>query len=302
MELTHIKYFLEVARTEHVTQSAKNLCIVQPALTHAIHRLEDELGVKLFKTSGRNIKLTEAGDYFYKKVKPLYEDIEALPARLRAKSDKQTITVSVKVLAASSFVANAIILYKKQSPALRFYLVQKEESSLYDICVQTYSNYRPQENPDEETFVCSENIYLAVPNTAQYKKRDSISLHELGDTNFIGLYGSKQLHKICDDYCERIGFNSHVVFESDNALVVKDAIASGLGVGFWPEFSWGKVNNRKIRLLKITDAEFKRDIVITLRRVKQDNSHIEGFYKFLVGMLKRASKKKADLKKLSGEK
>ena len=47
MELTHIKYFLEVARTEHVTQSARNLCIVQPALTHAIHKLEDELGVKL---------------------------------------------------------------------------------------------------------------------------------------------------------------------------------------------------------------------------------------------------------------
>ena len=56
MELTHLKYFLEVARTEHVTQSAKTLCIVQPALTHALHKLEDELGVKLFKTQGRNIK------------------------------------------------------------------------------------------------------------------------------------------------------------------------------------------------------------------------------------------------------
>ncbi len=291
MELTHIKYFLEVARTEHVTQSAKNLCIVQPALTHAIHKLEDELGVKLFKSSGRNIKLTEAGDYFYKKVKPLYEDIEALPARLRAKSDKQAITVSVKVLAASSFVTNAVIQYKKQAPALRFYLVQKEESSLYDICVQTYANYHAQNDPDEETFVCSENIYLAVPNTAQYRKLDSISLHELGDTNFIGLYGSKQLHTICDEYCSRIGFSSHVIFESDNALVVKDAIASGIGVGFWPEFSWGKVDTRRIRLLKITDADFKRDIVISMRRVKQDNSQIEQFYKFLTGQLKRASQK-----------
>lgn len=291
MELTHIKYFLEVARTEHVTQSAKNLCIVQPALTHAIHKLEDELGVKLFKSSGRNIKLTEAGDYFYKKVKPLYEDIEALPARLRAKSDKQAITVSVKVLAASSFVTNAVIQYKKQAPALRFYLVQKEESSLYDVCVQTYANYHAQNDPDEETFVCSENIYLAVPNTAQYRKLDSISLHELGDTNFIGLYGSKQLHTICDEYCSRIGFSSHVIFESDNALVVKDAIASGIGVGFWPEFSWGKVDTRRIRLLKITDADFKRDIVISMRRVKQDNSQIEQFYKFLTGQLKRASQK-----------
>ena len=287
MELTHIKYFLEVARTEHVTQSARNLCIVQPALTHAIHKLEDELGVKLFKTSGRNIKLTEAGDYFYKKVKPLYEDIEALPARLRAKSDKQAVTISVKVLAASSFVANAIIQYKKKTPGIRFYLVQKEESTLYDICVQTFAEYRPQENTDEETFVCTEEIFLAVPNNAQYKKRDSISLHELGDTDFIGLYGSKQVHKICSDYCDRIGFRSHDIFESDNALVVKDAIASGLGVGFWPEFSWGKVDSRKIRLLKITDADFKRDIVVTYRRIKQDNSHLEKFYKFIVGQLSK---------------
>ena len=33
MELTHLKYFLEVAKNEHVTKSARNLCIVQPALT-----------------------------------------------------------------------------------------------------------------------------------------------------------------------------------------------------------------------------------------------------------------------------
>jgi len=290
MELTHIKYFLEVARTEHITKSARTLCIVQPALTHAIHKLEDELGVKLFKASGRNIKLTEAGNYFYKKVKPLYEDLEALPARLRAKSDLQMVTVSLKVLAASSFVTNAVVQYKRNAPNLRFYLVQREESTLYDICIQTFKNYHRQENPDTETFVCSENIYLAVPNTAEYRKRDSISLHELGDTNFIGLYGSKQLHTICEEYCNSIGFRSHVIFESDNALAVKDAIASGIGVGFWPEFSWGKVNNRKIKLLKITDAEFKRDIVISYSKNKQDNSYVEGFYKFLVSLLKRASK------------
>ena len=81
-----------------------------------------------------------------------------------------------------------------------------------------------------------------------------------------------------------------MIFESDNALAVKDAIASGIGVGFWPEFSWGKINTRKIKLLKITDAEFKRDIVITYVKNKQDNSHVEGFYKFLVSLLRRVSK------------
>ena len=297
MELTHLKYFLEVARTEHVTQSAKTLCIVQPALTHALHKLEEELGVKLFKTQGRNIKLTEIGEYFYKKVKPLYEDIESLPAQLRAMENEQSATVNLNVLAASSFVTNAVILYKRNDPDLRFNLVQNEETTLYDICVRTYANYKASrhyggEDPDEENFVCTENIYLAVPNTAQYRKRDSISLKELQETNFIGLYGSKQLRSIFNEYCERIGFKTHITFESDNALAVKDAIASGIGVGFWPEFSWGRITNRRIRLLKITDAEFKRDIVITLRKNKQDNSRAERFYQFLTGLLRRASSRR----------
>lgn len=297
MELTHLKYFLEVARTEHVTQSAKTLCIVQPALTHALHKLEEELGVKLFKTQGRNIKLTEIGEYFYKKVKPLYEDIESLPAQLRAMENEQSATVNLNVLAASSFVTNAVILYKRNDPDLRFNLVQNEETTLYDICVRTYANYKASrhyggEDPDEENFVCTENIYLAVPNTAQYRKRDSISLKELQETNFIGLYGSKQLRSIFNEYCERIGFKTRITFESDNALAVKAAIASGIGVGFWPEFSWGRINNRRIRLLKITDAEFKRDIVITLRKNKQDISRSERFYQFLTGLLMRASSRR----------
>jgi DNA-binding transcriptional LysR family regulator len=211
-------------------------------------------------------------------------------------ADSQSSTVNLNVLAASTFVTNAVILYKSNDPDLRFNLVQNEETTLYDICVRTYANYRAPasesagDHADEESFVCTENIYLAVPNVAQYRKRDSISLHELENTNFIGLYGSKQLRNICNEYCERVGFKTHIIFESDNALAVKDAIAGGIGVGFWPGFSWGRVNNRKIRLLKITDAGFKRDIVVTLRRNKQDNARAERFFKFLTGMLKRASK------------
>ena len=68
-----------MARTEHVTHSAKNLCIVQPALTQAIHKLEDELGVSLFKNSGRNIKLTDSGKFFYERLLPLYEEYDGAP-------------------------------------------------------------------------------------------------------------------------------------------------------------------------------------------------------------------------------
>lgn len=40
MELMQIKYFLEVAESEHITMSAEKLHIAQPALTQAIKRFE----------------------------------------------------------------------------------------------------------------------------------------------------------------------------------------------------------------------------------------------------------------------
>ena len=291
MELTHLKYFLEVAKTEHVTKSARKLCIVQPALTQAIHKLEAELGVALFKMQGRNIKLTECGQFFYTRLQPLYDDIEALPDRLRAMANEMNQTVNLNVLAASSLVTNAVIKYKQTDPGLRINLIQNESTTLYDVCVNTFEKYEPEQNSDGETFVCSEKIFLAVPNTPQYKRRKSISLQDLKDENFIGLYGSKHLSTICDEFCSRVGFKTNVSFVSDNTTAVKDAIAGGVGVGFWPEFSWGRMDHRKVRLLEITDGVLKRDIVVRLLKNKQDNARVEQFFAFLCGYIKKESQK-----------
>jgi DNA-binding transcriptional LysR family regulator len=295
MELTQLKYFLEVARTEHVTQSAKNLCIVQPALTQAIHKLEDELGVLLFKNAGRNIKLTDSGKFFYEKLQPLYENMMALPALLKETADKQNNNIKLNVLAASTLITSAVIEYRQSNSDINVDIVQNEETSVFDICVRTYAVYRPEldNTNSDETFVHSEKIFLAVPNTAQYRKLDSISLFDLKDEKFIRLYGSKQYRQICNELCDSIGFHTNVTFESDNAAVVKEAVAAGIGVGFWPELSWGKMDHKRVKLLEITDADFKRDIVVSLRRNKQDNSKTEQFYNFLTKyILQRQSKKR----------
>ena len=289
MELTQLKYFLEVARTEHVTQSAKNLCIVQPALTQAIHKLEDELGVLLFKNSGRNIKLTDSGKFFYEKLQPLYENMMALPELLKATANKLNNNVKLNVLAASTLITSAVIEYKQSNPDIDVDIVQNEETSVFDICVRTYATYRPEldNTNSDETFVHSEKIFLAVPNTAQYKKLSSISLFDLKDEKFIRLYGSKQYRQICNELCDSIGFHTNVTFESDNAAVVKEAVAAGIGVGFWPELSWGKMDHKRVKLLEITDTDFKRDIVVSLRRNKQDNSKTEQFFNFLTKYILR---------------
>ncbi len=282
MELTQLKYFLEVAKNEHVTQSAKNLCIVQPALTQAIHKLEDELGVTLFKTSGRNIKLTESGRFFYNELQPIYNEMVALPKRLQEIVNQQNNNIKLNVLAASALITNVVIEYKQTHPYLNIDMIQNAETDLFDFCVRTFSTYKPELDSykNDAYFVRSEKIFLAVPNTAKYKKMTSISLFDI-EEKFIRLYGSKQYRKICNELCEKVGFKPEITFESDSSAAIKEAVAGGIGVCFWPEVSWGKMDHKKVKLLEITDCDFKRDIVISYRKNKQDSSSTDEFYDFM---------------------
>ena len=61
MELLQFRYFLEAARYENLTRAAEDLHIAQPALSQSIHRLESELGVKLFDRKNHRIYLNEIG-------------------------------------------------------------------------------------------------------------------------------------------------------------------------------------------------------------------------------------------------
>lgn len=56
-----MRYFLETAREENMTRAAERLFISQPTMSKQLKELENELGVKLFRRSNYNIKLTEAG-------------------------------------------------------------------------------------------------------------------------------------------------------------------------------------------------------------------------------------------------
>ena len=61
MELLQLKYFLQLARTQHVSKTADMLNISQPSLSSTIKKLEAEVGVPLFVRQGRNTELSEDG-------------------------------------------------------------------------------------------------------------------------------------------------------------------------------------------------------------------------------------------------
>ncbi len=279
MELMQIRYFLEVANTKHMTNSAKNLHITQPALTQAIRRLENDLGVPLFTAKGRNIVLTEYGKYLQKKLEPLMSQIDDIPEQLKMMVELESETIHMNVLAASSLVMEAIIQYKKEHGDINFQLHQNVESELYDIAVTTKLFY--QASDEENSFACAEEIYLAVPENKKYRNRTSICLTEVEEEGFVSLLGSREFRYICDRFCQHAGFTPSIIFESDNPSAVKNMIAANLGIGFWPEFTWGSIENESVRLLKIEEPVCQRDIIIHYNRNKTDSHNVIDFFDFL---------------------
>ena len=280
MELTQIRYFLEVADTKHMTNSAKNLHITQPALTQAIRRLEEDLGVPLFAAKGRNITLTEYGKYLQKKLAPLMELLDQIPEQLNMMVKLEGETIHMNVLAASGLVMEAIIEYKRTHGGILFQLQQNSESDLYDIAVTTKLFY--QGLSEKNSFACAEKIYLAVPKDGKYGARNSVCLEEVAEEGFVSLLGSREFRYICDRFCQHAGFTPRVIFESDNPAAVKNMIAANMGIGFWPEFTWGSIENEHVKLLEIEEPVCQRDIIITYNMNKIDSRNVTEFYEFLV--------------------
>src|SRR5450759_4323479 len=79
--LHRLKVFWAVAHNLSFTKAAEELAIAQPAVSHNIRALEDELGVELFERRHRRIALTASG-------RILFETCGDVFARLRASAEE----------------------------------------------------------------------------------------------------------------------------------------------------------------------------------------------------------------------
>ncbi len=64
MNSTQLECFMAVANFLNFSRAAQQLRITQPAVSHQINTLEDELGVKLFHRTSKSVRLTQEGFQF----------------------------------------------------------------------------------------------------------------------------------------------------------------------------------------------------------------------------------------------
>mgnify|MGYP002622849129 CR=1 FL=1 len=81
MNISQIKYVLEVARSSSIREAATKLYISQPALSTSIKELEEEIGILIFERTSKGISLTDAGREFVEYAKKTVSQYEILEDR-----------------------------------------------------------------------------------------------------------------------------------------------------------------------------------------------------------------------------
>jgi DNA-binding transcriptional LysR family regulator len=284
MELQQFRYFLTVARLEHMTRAAESLHIAQPALSQCIRRLEEELGVSLFDRIGRTIRLNENGKLLQKRLVPIMTAVDAIANEFSQESFHTVRPVRLNISSGTMLMTQILIEYQKTHPETPFKLMQNVGPENCDISISTIPHTETIQAGD---IVLDEEIFIAVPKTSGFAARLSLRLDELIGEPFIAFSGSKPLRSVCDQLCDSVGMIPDVVFESDSPQMVRTLIEAGMGVGFWPAYSWGKFVSEKAVLIPVGSPLCRRQLVVHLGRDAENSKPCREFYRFILDYLNK---------------
>jgi DNA-binding transcriptional LysR family regulator len=247
MEIRHLKYMLAVAEEGHFNLAAKRLHIAQPALSQNIKQLEQEIGVKLFSRTTRNVELTEAGRVFYQEaINTLTQfDHVARSARLASTGDAGSISIGFTATSIYGPLRGTIRKFRRRYPDVQLLLRECSATTLFsklddgsiDIAcsedINPNPNYEMKAYPPTDVLVAINKQHrLAQPN-------GPIKLRMLADESFIfptqnvtwGVY-EKFARALA-----KAGIRPRRVYWADNATSGIPLVAAELGVCFVPVFT-----------------------------------------------------------------
>ena len=130
MTLKQLRYVTVVADTGSITEAARQLYIAQPSLTSAIHELENEYGIVIFKRSKKGIEVTPEGEEFLGYARQVLEQTDLIDERYTGSNrGKLRFCVSSQHY---SFVVEAFVKLLKEYGGDKYEFHMREKQT-YDI-------------------------------------------------------------------------------------------------------------------------------------------------------------------------
>lgn len=237
LTLRQLKIFEAVAEELSYTKAAKILHLTQPAVSMQIKQLEDNVGVALFETIGRQMQLTTAGEEmqaYARQILHTLDEVEDMFDELKGLS-KGRLSISAATTA-GAFATRLVSAFAKQHPDISFSLNVANRRTLLQELDRNERDFVIMGRPPSGQGLMAKRIMenpLVIVAHADHPlcEREQISLHEISRERFVlrevGSGTRNALERFSRDH--GFSFSSSIELASDEAI--KQAVMAGLGLG-----------------------------------------------------------------------
>lgn len=239
MNFLYLDYFKTVAKLENMSKAAEILHVSQPALSKAITKLEETLGISLFYRKRGKITLTYGGHLYYECVERAFLELEKgdhLLAGLKNDTDK-AVTIASSLGEVLAAIAQSFLAYEKDIKIRQYFCTPQ---TLWDHLLNGEVDFAITPIPFESPFIeleslVDEEILVAVSERHPLYGTEYADLSEFRNDKFLVNEASfdSSLVKIL---CESVGFTPNILISSNESSVITEAMNSGMGVMLMPVF------------------------------------------------------------------
>ncbi len=267
-----LETLLKVTETLNFSRAAKQLSLTQPAVSHHINKLEEELGYKIFIRKKGELKLTSEGEIvvmYAKRIKSLYDKMQQSLSDENSKITK--LTVGITHTAESNYIAEVLAKYSSQNKGVTITIISEASKILYNMLL----NYEidlaivegTMKNPNINSLLLdTDYLVLVVSNNNHLIKKKIVTLDDLKKENMILRLPSSGTSNLFISHLESLNMSIdefNVILEVDNIATIKDLIRRDFGVSILARSAClNELRKGKITILPIENLSMPRQINI----------------------------------------
>jgi DNA-binding transcriptional LysR family regulator len=241
MTFHQLRIFSTVAKNLNISEAAIDLHISQPSVSEQLKLLEQEYRVKLYKSTGRGIQLTEDGRVFLKNTEPILSLVETLKNKFRNKPmDRKvgSVTVGGSHNPSTSLLPLLLAVFKETHPHVHLTFRTDTSQAIermvlgseVEIAVITNCSHHPSMvvQPYQQ-----DNFVAVVSPKHPLAKNRALTMAELARAPLVikkGREGTGRIWEVLRNL-EGQGSKLNIVLYCESPEAAKSAVRAGIGVG-----------------------------------------------------------------------
>lgn len=289
MNLYQLRYFTKLARLQHYTKAAEELNITQPNLTHAIHSLEEELGVPLFEKMGRGVILTKYGREFLDYARRSLSVLDDGIAKMRQIAEgKELIRLGFLRTLGTHYIPDLLTAFGQTESGreVSFSCLNGITPELIKIlkdrqCDLIFTS-REEGHPDLEFIpVLARPLYLIVPKDHPLAGQDEVTLSETLSYPYILFRPGTGMRSFTDQLFAQHDFAPHCLMEIEEDEVIAGFVAKNFGISLMHDMDI--LDSLPVKRLNLKGIREKKTYYMGILKECAYSPAIQNFIRFAAG-------------------